>query len=66
MAPSNKAFILFGGGLTGLMNKNLDIITCAVSLIIKAAVVAARQPTPATSNSHAIMNACWAADVLGW
>jgi putative transposase len=31
-----------GGGLTGLMNENLDIITSAVSLIVKAALIAAR------------------------
>ncbi len=31
-----------GGGLTGLMNMNLDIITYAVSLIIKAVIMAAR------------------------
>jgi len=32
----------FGGGLNGLMNKNLDVITHAVTLIIKAAILAAR------------------------
>ena len=34
--------IYLGGGLTGLMNKNLEIITHAVSLIVKAALMAAR------------------------
>jgi len=42
MTLSNKTFIHFGGGLNDLMNTNLDIITCAVSLVIKAAIIAGR------------------------
>jgi transposase InsO family protein len=40
--PLQLAFSCSGGGLNGLMNKNLDIISYAVSLTIKAAILAAR------------------------
>jgi putative transposase len=40
--PLQLAFSCSGGGLNGRMNKDLDVISYAVSLIIKAAILAAR------------------------
>jgi len=40
--PVNRVRTCLGGGLNDLMNKNLDVITHAVTLIIKAAIMAAR------------------------
>ena len=42
ITPTNRVCTCLGGGLNGLMNKNLDVITHAVTLIIKAAIMAAR------------------------
>ena len=40
--PLKRLYVCFGGGFNDLMNKNCEVISCAIALIIKSAVVAAR------------------------
>jgi len=40
IAPINRVSRYLGGGFKGVMNQNIEVITYAVSLIFKAAIIA--------------------------
>jgi hypothetical protein len=42
IAPINRVSRYLGGGFKGVMNQNIETITYAVSIIFKAAIVAAK------------------------
>ena len=42
IAPINRVSRYLGGGFKGVMNQNIEVITYAVSLIFKAAIIAAK------------------------